>query len=159
MNDNVQYGPKFASISITLGLGLIIGWNFSKLSRIKQFSHWIRPNYKLVLVVRSDLRNRTRAQIATHCSSASILAVENSFHNSKLSSLFWRITGQTKVVVKANSVSEFQRICNEASKRNVCTSLIKERSNDKSIDESIVLAVGPAPDSILHHITGNLKLY
>lgn len=74
------------------------------------------------------------------------------------------------MVVRTNTGYEFGRLCEEASKRQICTSLIKERNTQlqkakgkpisaKDEDKSMVLAVGPGPATILDQITGKLKLY
>jgi len=165
---NQEWSPGFGSIlTAAVGVGMLIGWRWARpggtSTSVTKWTDWLTPRYKLVLVVRGDIPKLNRAKLATDCASASILAFKTSRRQTPLSSLFWTITGQPKVVVRANSAEEFTRLCQEASKRRLCTSLIREKSSKQTPDEdkveSLVLAVGPGPSRLLDQITGNLKLF
>ena len=98
-----------------------------------------------------------------------ILALKTSYQWTPMASLVWRLTGQPKVVLRTtcptNSDQEFEQIINKAAERNICTSLIYQKVEDKDKQQTsesaktVVMAVGPGPVKLIDQITGNLKLY
>lgn len=181
-------GHHHQVLKIYLALGataasLLLGWKLHRWTTTRTASNapssssswkdWLTPRHKLVLVVSGDNAPSilSAGQLAAHCASATILAFKTASRETPLSTLLWRLTGQTKVVVRS-SVFEFTRLAEEASKRRLASSLIKVReaeddprsktrnnsSSSSSISRAAVLAIGPGPVRLVDQVTGHLKL-
>ncbi|XP_063628284.1 peptidyl-tRNA hydrolase 2, mitochondrial-like [Cydia splendana] len=153
-----------------LGCGLCLGLSlfalrkylgvFSNASKavetIKKFKS--RSEYKLVLVVRTDLQ-MSKGKIAAQCGHASVGAFEKAQRKDPEGLEQWQMTGQAKVALKTDSVDEIKKLAEKAKKMGVVTSMIRDAGRTQIAPNSItVLGVGPAPKEVIDEITGHLKL-
>ena len=84
--------------------------------------------------------------------------IEN--ENDELLLQIWRNYGQPKIVTKIDSLSDLKEIKKNANKANIPTYTVCDAGKTQIPSGSYtVLAVGPAPDSILDGVTSHLKLY
>lgn len=114
---------------------------------------------KLVLVIRNDLK-MGKGKAAAQCSHASVLAYEQAMKSNPSILRLWRLTGQRKVVVKAESESELLDIRANASNLNLITSLVSDAGHTQLAPGTrTVLGVGPGPANLIDQVTGQLKLY
>lgn len=68
--------------------------------------------------------------------------------------------GGTKITVKLDSEEEMLKINEQAKKMGVLSSIIRDAGQTQVAPGSrTVIAIGPAPKSVLEQITGHLKLY
>lgn len=132
------------------------------------------PEYKMVLVIRNDLK-MGKGKACAQCSHAAVSVLEffDFFSHfifqvsaykraSKSNNLLkkWRDNGQQKVVLKVNSESELMEVMRSAQSVGLNTVLIQDAGRTQIEPNSkTVVGIGPAPASILDQITGHLKLY
>merc|ERR1712136_702535 len=111
--------------------------------------------YKMVLVVRSDLK-MTTGKIAAQCSHAAITSYKHS--NSQAISR-WELGGQAKVVLKCKGEDELLQLGNEATKMKLYNCIVCDAGRTQ-VDSGTktVLVVGPSPISLVDEVTGHLKL-
>lgn len=68
--------------------------------------------------------------------------------------------GGTKITVRLDSEEELLKVNSEAKKMGVLSSIIRDAGQTQVAPGSrTVIAIGPAPKSVLDQITGHLKLY
>lgn len=68
--------------------------------------------------------------------------------------------GGTKITVRLDSEEEMLKINEQAKKMGVLSSIIRDAGQTQVAPGSrTVIAIGPAPKSVLEQITGHLKLY
>ncbi|VVC98082.1 peptidyl-tRNA hydrolase 2, mitochondrial-like [Leptidea sinapis] len=117
-----------------------------------------REEYKLVLVVRTDL-NMSKGKIAAQCGHAAVGAYEKALKKDPEGLKSWQMTGQAKIALKTDSVDEIQQIAKNAKQMGLITSLIRDAGRTQIAPNSItVLGVGPAPKDVVDRVTGHLKL-
>ncbi|XP_045503250.1 peptidyl-tRNA hydrolase 2, mitochondrial [Colias croceus] len=150
-----------------LGCGLCIGISFFAIKRylgsfketadtIKKFAS--RSEYKLVLVVRTDL-GMSKGKIAAQCGHAAVGAFEKALQRDPEGLRCWQATGQAKVAVKTDSVDDMKQIADNAKKMGIITSMIRDAGRTQIAPNSItVLGVGPAPKDVVDKVTGHSKL-
>lgn len=69
-------------------------------------------------------------------------------------------TGGTKIAVRLDSEEEMIAIDKKAKELDVLSSIIRDAGQTQVAPGSrTVIAIGPAPKSVLDQITGHLKLY
>lgn len=173
--DMVDAISKLGLVTSGTLVGIVIGWTarfriipslMKKLRLIGSheeatFDDRMSPNLecKLVLVIRNDLK-MGKGKAAAQCSHASVLAYEQAGKSNPAVLRLWRLTGQRKVVVKAESEEELLNIRSEASKFNLITSLISDAGHTQiAPGTKTVLGVGPGPANLIDQVTGHLKLY
>lgn len=70
------------------------------------------------------------------------------------------IIGGTKITVRIDSEEELFNVDKSAKRLNVLSSIIRDAGQTQVAPGTrTVIAVGPAPKSVLDKITGHLKLY
>eukprot|EP01084_Bolivina_argentea_P095308 171374_1 len=115
---------------------------------------------KLILCARKDLK-MGRGKLAAQCCHATlgvVKKIEN--EDDEMLLQIWRNYGQAKIVTKIDSLSQLQEIKKNALEKNVPTYVVRDAGRTQIPSGSqTVLAVGPAPDSVLDGITSHLKLY
>lgn len=86
-----------------------------------------REAYKMVLVVRSDIL-MTKGKIASQCSHAAVECYGKSLNNiiDKKYVDSWMFMGQPKIVLKINSEDSIIKLCDDAKKIGLVTSLIRD---------------------------------
>ena len=112
---------------------------------------------KQVLVVRKDL-NMRKGKMCAQCAHASLrlyLKYPNHPHI-----IAWLNEAFTKIVVSVDTELELVSIYEKAKKISIPTTLITDAGNTEfnEIPTLTVVAVGPAPDTIIDIVTGHLKL-
>lgn len=70
------------------------------------------------------------------------------------------ITGGTKIAVRIDSEEELLELNGIARKHDVLTSIVRDAGQTQVAPGTrTVIAIGPAPKSVLEKVTGHLKLY
>ena len=116
--------------------------------------------YKLVLCVNNDL-HMTKGKLAAQCCHACLGVYRAGSHDEKYAEVFniWERCGETKVVLKVESDTDLISLQDKAASMNVLHHLVADAGRTQIPSGSLtVLAVGPAPVSIINAITGHLKL-
>jgi PTH2 family peptidyl-tRNA hydrolase len=115
-------------------------------------------NYKMVIVIRSDLK-LAKSKIAIHASHVAVLAVEEA-KRKKINWLKnWYFEGQKKVVVQVNSEQELKKLIQKANDENLSyASICEDNQKNKSKEIIIALAIGPSPNTKVDKFTADLKL-
>jgi PTH2 family peptidyl-tRNA hydrolase len=113
---------------------------------------------KQVIVVRCDIKmgkGKLSAQVAHAAVSASEKAKksQNKIFND------WILSGQAKIVVKANSLEEILHVYNLAKAEGLIAALIRDKGLTQVLPGTITcVGVGPGYAFDIDHITGDLKL-
>ncbi|GFS46907.1 peptidyl-tRNA hydrolase 2, mitochondrial [Nephila pilipes] len=114
--------------------------------------------YKLVLVVRDDLR-MGQGKIAAQCSHASVMAYKNAVLYNPETARLWEAYAQAKVVLRTSSEKSLIELYETAKKSGLPTSLVCDSGRTEVAPGSkTVIAVGPGPSNTINKITGHLKL-
>ena len=114
--------------------------------------------YKLVVVVRSDLRlspGKLAVQVGHAAVSCALRAKEHApdrFHN-------WYREGQKKVVVKVQGLDDLLRLNEEAGRKGLTAVLIQDAGlTEVPPGTTTCLGVGPGSDAQVDGVTGSLSL-
>lgn len=117
-----------------------------------------RGQYKMVLVVRNDLK-MGKGKIGAQCGHASVGAYQSGMQKMKAVMRRWENSGCAKICVKVESETELMNIRRGASMRGFNYSLIHDAGRTQiAAGSATVLAIGPALVEELDMLTGNLKL-
>ncbi len=120
--------------------------------------HDDRFNYKLVVVVRTDLRlsaGKLAVQVAHAAVSCSLLSKERE----KRVFDAWYGEGQKKVVVKVKSLEELYFLRDAARARGLTSSLVADAGLTEVPAGTVTcLGIGPAADVDIDPVTGDLAL-
>ncbi|RLG15040.1 MAG: peptidyl-tRNA hydrolase [Candidatus Nanohalarchaeota archaeon] len=110
---------------------------------------------KQVLIVRTDIK-MGKGKIAAQCAHASISAYEKTpFAKKNL----WKISGQKKIVLKADSEKELRDIEKTAQMKNIKTALIRDAGHTQVEPNTVTaLGIGPDEDGKIDEIVRKLKL-
>jgi len=185
MSQTSWFGEKTATAGLVAGFfgGLALGWLFSS-SVFVNNSVKVVPNafdfcrnereeernvdpgasdaegeYKLVLVVRNDLR-MGRGKVAAQCSHATLACFQKSLEKIPHIVDTWFAGGQAKVVCRCDSADDLEYLRREAKDRGLTTCLIRDA--DRTRIEAgcrTVLGIGPAPSRLVNDIIRHLRLY
>lgn len=142
---------------------------------LKQFAD-PRDEYRLVMAIRNDLKMQ-KGKVAAQCGHAAVAAYAKALKQQPELLKHWmrygKITtkivfafklllfvGGTKITVRIDSEEEMLRINEQAKKMGVLSSIVRDAGQTQVAPGSrTVIAIGPAPKSVLEQITGHLKLY
>ncbi len=113
---------------------------------------------KQAIVVRSDIK-MGKGKIAAQVAHASLTAAEQAMDRREEWFASWKLGGQAKIVLKAQSEEELRELYKKARAAKLSAALIEDRGLTQ-LDPGTVtcLAIGPAPDESVDSITGKLKL-
>lgn len=115
-------------------------------------------NYKMVLVVRTDLK-MGKGKSAAQCCHATLGCYKQAKKNSRAALKAWEGCGQPKVVVKCSSEDELMALYQNARASGLTCSLVRDAGRTQiSPGSKTVLGVGPALEEQVDLITGHLKL-
>lgn len=115
-------------------------------------------NYKMILVVRNDLK-MGKGKIAAQCAHAAVGGYQSALHNCPAILRRWDSFGSAKIAVKVESEPELMAIRKRAIESNLNICLIRDAGRTQiEPNTKTVLAIGPALDKDLDQITGHLKL-
>jgi len=114
---------------------------------------------KLVLVVRNDLK-MGKGKAAAQCSHATLAAYKQAKRKSPAWLRVWECNGQPKVTLKCESEDSLHTMLAQARSLGLVSAVIADAGRTQIAPGSkTVLAVGPAPGSMIDQVTGHLKLY
>ena len=115
--------------------------------------------YKLVIVVRTDLgisKGKMAAQVSHAAVNCSLQSKKSDSSNFKK----WYADGQKKVVVKGSNESSLKKLQQHARDIGLICSLVSDAGLTEVAPGTITcLGIGPAPDSKVDEVTGNLSLF
>ncbi|XP_064556525.1 probable peptidyl-tRNA hydrolase 2 [Drosophila montana] len=115
-------------------------------------------NYKMVLVVRNDLK-MGKGKIASQCSHGAVGAYQRATTRTPRLLRAWENCGCAKIAVRVESEAELMAIKRAAEQRQLNTCLIRDAGRTQIEPNSkTVLAVGPAAAIDIDRVTGHLKL-
>ncbi len=116
------------------------------------------PGYKLVVVVRKDLKlspGKLAAQVAHAAVDCALRAKETDADSFSK----WHREGQKKVVVAADDLRHLHELKVQADDWNVVTSLVTDAGQTEVEPGTVTaLGVGPGKDTVVDAITGELPL-
>ncbi|XP_017855566.1 PREDICTED: probable peptidyl-tRNA hydrolase 2 [Drosophila arizonae] len=115
-------------------------------------------NYKMVLVVRNDLK-MGKGKIASQCSHGAVGAYQRAVTRTPRLLRAWENCGCAKIAVRVDSEAELMSIKRSAEQLHLNTCLIRDAGRTQIEPNSkTVLAVGPAAAVEIDRVTGHLKL-
>lgn len=123
------------------------------------FSTTAGEEYKMVIVMRADLKMSKgkiaaqAAHAAVNCAFASKKKDPKGFDN------WFKDDGQKKVALKVNSLDELYQLKAVADAQGLVNSIITDAGRTEIPSGTVTcLGIGPAPDSVLDKITGDLSM-
>ncbi len=113
---------------------------------------------KLVIIVRNDVK-MTKGKVAAQAGHAAVNCALASRKNNPSKFSEWYNSGQTKVVLKVDSLRELFEFKAIAEAQGITCSLVTDAGRTQ-IDPGTVTCLGMGPDkeSVLDKITGDLKM-
>eukprot|EP00088_Acartia_fossae_P046800 TRINITY_DN5064_c0_g2_i1.p1 TRINITY_DN5064_c0_g2~~TRINITY_DN5064_c0_g2_i1.p1 ORF type:complete len:124 (-),score=13.41 TRINITY_DN5064_c0_g2_i1:432-773(-) len=113
----------------------------------------------MVLVVRNDLK-MGKGKAAAQCSHATLAAYKQARRKNPDVLRVWECNGQPKITLKCDSEDELMTMLAQARSLNLVSAVIADAGRTQIEPGSkTVLAIGPAPISVIDQVTGKLKLY
>ncbi|KAK9886416.1 hypothetical protein WA026_016695 [Henosepilachna vigintioctopunctata] len=136
----------------------LVYWEKGQEERFKFEPIDSKDEYRLVLAVRNDLKMQ-KGKIAAQCGHASVAAYARVVKERPDLLPLWYCQGGTKIAVRVESEEELFKLEETAKKLNVLTSIVRDAGQTQVAPGTrTVIAVGPAPKSVLDQISGHLKL-
>ncbi|ORZ26378.1 peptidyl-tRNA hydrolase, partial [Lobosporangium transversale] len=118
-----------------------------------------REEYKMVLVIRSDL-GMGKGKAAAQCCHATLANYKDLLRTSPMTLRAWEARGQAKVTLKIDSEEEMVQLRAQARSIGLAANCIRDAGRTQIAAGSMtVLAIGPGPVSRVNSVTGKLKLY
>ncbi|XP_037949521.1 probable peptidyl-tRNA hydrolase 2 [Teleopsis dalmanni] len=115
-------------------------------------------NYKMVLVVRNDLK-MGKGKVAAQCGHGAVGAYQKAIVTSPRLVQAWENTGCAKIALKVESEREMMAIKRAADLHSLSSCLIRDAGRTQIEPNSkTVLAIGPARAEDIDKVTGHLKL-
>eukprot|EP00032_Breviata_anathema_P000693 JZ550206.1.p1 GENE.JZ550206.1~~JZ550206.1.p1 ORF type:complete len:202 (+),score=24.75 JZ550206.1:70-675(+) len=118
-----------------------------------------KEEYKMLLVVRQDLK-MGKGKVAAQCAHAALGAYKRVVRIAPDVINTWERYGQCKVAVKAETeeeIIELQKTAHSVGLPTVC--IFDAGRTQIAAGSRTVMAVGPAPRSLIDSVFGHLKLY
>eukprot|EP00011_Vannellida_sp_DIVA3-517-6-12_P006075 CAMPEP_0114614794 /NCGR_PEP_ID=MMETSP0168-20121206/5835_1 /TAXON_ID=95228 ORGANISM="Vannella sp., Strain DIVA3 517/6/12" /NCGR_SAMPLE_ID=MMETSP0168 /ASSEMBLY_ACC=CAM_ASM_000044 /LENGTH=236 /DNA_ID=CAMNT_0001825849 /DNA_START=9 /DNA_END=720 /DNA_ORIENTATION=+ len=114
--------------------------------------------HKMVLCVRTDL-GMGKGKIAAQCCHATLGAYKRARRNHRGALRTWERLGQAKIALKVPNLETLLDLDSKATQMGVTSYMVADAGHTQVESGTItVLAIGPAPVSVLDQITGKLKL-
>ncbi|CAH1111779.1 unnamed protein product [Psylliodes chrysocephalus] len=118
-----------------------------------------KDEYRLIMGVRNDLKMQ-KGKVAAQCGHAAVAAYAKAFKQRPKILQNWLKFGGTKIAVRLDSEEELLSVDRKAKELNVLSSIVRDAGQTQVAPGTrTVIAIGPAPKSVLDKITGHLKLY
>ena len=115
-------------------------------------------NYKMVIVVRTDLKMSTGKMVAQACHAA-VSASEQAKKSHTKHWRRWRDEGAKKVALEAESLEELNELSVEAEKLDIVYVLIQDAGHTEVPPGTVTcLAIGPDQEHRVDKVTGKLPL-
>ena len=116
-------------------------------------------DYKMVIAVRKDL-GISAGKIAVQVAHAAVDCVLKAKKHEPKWYRDWYNEGQRKVVVRVPGMDGLLNLESNARREGLVTSMIRDAGLTQIPPGTVTcLGIGPAPDSVLDKITGDLQLY
>jgi len=116
-------------------------------------------NYKMVLVVRTDL-GMQKGKAAAQCAHAALGCYKKGVKCQPDLLTAWERTGQAKVCLKTDSEESLQDLAAKAKELGITWSIVRDAGRTQVEAGSVtVLGIGPADVDLIDKVTGHLKLY
>lgn len=113
---------------------------------------------KQAIVARLDL-GMGKGKLAAQVAHASLSAAEEAMKRHEVWYSEWKVEGQKKVVLKAQSQGELEELLKKARSAGLPAYLVEDRGLTQLEPGTVTcLGIGPAPDDEIDAITGKLKL-
>ena len=114
--------------------------------------------YKMVIVTRKDL-NLSPGKLAAQVAHAAVACALSTKKNDSKWFSKWQNEGAKKAVVKVDCIDDFYPLKEKANQLKIATSLIEDAGHTEiPAGTKTVLGIGPAPNSLIDQITGDLPL-
>ncbi|KAF7287668.1 putative peptidyl-tRNA hydrolase 2 [Rhynchophorus ferrugineus] len=119
----------------------------------------INDEVRLILGVRNDLKMQ-KGKVAAQCGHGAMAAYAKTLNTSQKLLKEWLKSGGTKIALRVESEEQMLDLERKAKSVNVLSCIIRDAGQTQVAPGSrTVIAIGPAPKSVLDKITGHLKLY
>lgn len=116
-------------------------------------------NYKLVLIVRTDLK-MGKGKAAAQCAHAAVMAYKQAKRKEPRILKEWEDCGQAKVVLKVETEEEMLQLATCARANGLMTSIVCDAGRTQIASGSkTVLGIGPGPVDLIDEVSGHLKLF
>jgi len=116
------------------------------------------PDYKMVLVIRGELR-LTAGKAAVQVAHAAVLLTQEAVKRAPEALRAWSATGQKKIALVASTLEELETLAREARARGILWVLVEDAGfTEVPPGTKTCLGIGPASSSQLDPITGSLPL-
>ncbi|XP_076177419.1 peptidyl-tRNA hydrolase 2, mitochondrial [Ptiloglossa arizonensis] len=128
------------------------------LKRVCTISH--TENYKMVLIVRSDIR-MGKGKTAAQCAHAAVECYRQAVDNTKYKQMYeiWLLTGQPKIVLRIPDEKGLMSLAYNARKAGLIIAMIKDAGRTQLSPGTIsALGIGPGPKQVIDDLTSNLQL-
>ncbi|CAN7987972.1 unnamed protein product [Ixodes hexagonus] len=161
---------------VGLGSGLSIGWLLGARYGLRgvlahwfcgggfhptehESGDWASGEYKLVLVVRTDVKME-KGKVAAQCSHAAVTAYKQLLRRQPNALRLWENQGQRKVVLRVPNEEEMLELADKARSQGLVTALIRDAGRTQiAPGTKTVLGIGPGPEQLVDSVTSHLKLY
>ncbi|KAG5321306.1 PTH2 hydrolase, partial [Pseudoatta argentina] len=115
-------------------------------------------NYKLILVIRTDLK-MGKGKVAAQCSHAAVAAYKAARKHPKILRA-WEKSGQAKITLKVDSETTLIEIAKQAKAAGLLSNVVQDAGHTQiPAGSKTVCAVGPGPAKLIDQVTGHLKLF
>ncbi|KAG4304870.1 hypothetical protein PORY_001545 [Pneumocystis oryctolagi] len=119
----------------------------------------LNEEYKLVLVVRTDLK-MGKGKVASQCSHAAISCYKKLIHQNPEAIKTWEAFGQPKIVLQTETETELKDLHTHAESLRITSCIIRDAGRTQiKPNSATVIGIGPGPRSVIDQVTGHLKLY
>ncbi|XP_050311824.1 peptidyl-tRNA hydrolase 2, mitochondrial-like isoform X2 [Anthonomus grandis grandis] len=161
-------GTFIGALSTYFLLKVRPNWHKPKVKQEPVWSNGMEERYefeniddevRLVLGVRNDLKMQ-KGKVAAQCGHGAMAAYANVLNTSPALLRDWLKNGGTKIALRVESEEQLLDLDKKAKELNVLSSIIRDAGQTQVAPGTrTVIAIGPAPKSVLEKITGHLKLY
>lgn len=115
-------------------------------------------NYKLILVIRTDLK-MGKGKVAAQCSHAAVAAYKAARKHPKTLRA-WEESGQAKITLKVDNEAALTEIAKQAKAAGLLSNVVQDAGHTQiPAGSKTVCAVGPGPAKLIDQVTGHLKLF
>lgn len=115
-------------------------------------------NYKLILVIRTDLK-MGKGKMAAQCSHAAVAAYKAARKHPKVLKA-WEESGQAKITLKVDNEAALVEIAKQAKAIGLLSNIVQDAGHTQiPAGSKTVCGVGPGPAKLVDQVTGHLKLF
>jgi peptidyl-tRNA hydrolase len=119
---------------------------------------YVKEGHKMILAVRSDLK-MGKGKVAAQCSHATLGAYKRALQRTPGAVKYWERIGQKKITVKLQNEEQMDEIEASAKQAGLVTYVVVDAGHTQvAAGSKTVLAIGPAPESLVNTVTSQLKL-